>query len=585
MHGGRHAPCGAATEYWTRELALIFHFRGRGLSSGPPGEKGQAHSKSMTTETPPMNSSRRNFLKQIGITGIGIGLGPVVPWSFGEPSAAIGASLPRSTPEAEGVASSGILAFLDGIAHTKSELHSFMLVRHGKVIAEGWWSPYAPELRHTMYSMSKSFTSTAVGLAVAEGRLSVDDKVVSFFPEDLPAQVSDELASLRVKHLLSMAVGHEPDSTHTVVKEDNWVRAFLAQPFKHAPGSVFLYNSAGTYLCSAIVQKLTGQKIVDYLTPRLFEPLGIRGMTWETCPRGINTGGWGLSIQTEGLAKFGQLYLKQGEWNGRRILPAKWVGEATTFKIQQPSPEKPTRPQEQNDWLQGYCYQFWRSQHHAFRGDGAFGQFTLVMPEQDAVVIMTGESKDLQGELDLVWKHLLPAMQDKPLAADETTHAKLRQTLSSLALLPPKVQPASPTAGRISGRTFKLDANGLDMDSVGFQIGEKSCVFTAQVKEAAHRITHGIESWQHGATQMPGTPPRIIAGNHPEKNYKVAASATWSDEHTLELTWRYIETPHHDSVTCKFDGDQVAITFLSSIAKLNGKEKETRPRLQGRIAG
>src|SRR5262249_15164444 len=153
----------------------------------------------------------------------------------------------------------------------------------------GWWTPYAPELRHTMYSMSKSFTSTAVGLAVAEGRLSVDDKVVSFFPDDLPAQVSDELASLRVKDMLSMAVGHEPDTTRTIVKEENWVRACLAQPCKHAPGSVFLYNSAGTYMCSAIVQKLTGQKIVDYLTPRLFEPLGIRGMTWETCPRGINT--------------------------------------------------------------------------------------------------------------------------------------------------------------------------------------------------------------------------------------------------------------------------------------------------------
>ena len=532
-----------------------------------------------------MTVTRRSFLRQIGIASIGAGFGPLLPRSFGEAPALVGADLPRGTPEAQGVASSGILAFLDGIAHSKSELHSFMMVRHGRVIAEGWWSPYAPKLRHTMYSMSKSFTSTAVGFAVAEGKLSVDDKVASFFPDDLPAQVGDELASLRVKHLLSMAVGHEPDSTHTVVKEENWVRTFLSQPFKHAPGSVFLYNSTATYMCSAIVQKLTGKKIVDYLTPRLFEPLGIRGMTWETCPRGINTDGWGLSIQSEGLAKFGQLCLRHGEWNGRQILPAKWIEEATTFKIQQPSPAKPTRPQEQNDWLQGYCYQFWRSQHHAFRGDGAFGQFTLVMPEQDAVVIMTGESKDLQGELDLVWQHLLPAMQDKPLAADEATHAKLRQTLSSLALNPPKAQPTSPVAAKISGKTFELDANDLGIASVSFQMDDKSCVFTAQTKDAKHSITHGIESWRHGATEMPGTPPRIIAGNPPEKNYKVAASATWSDGHTLELLWRYIETPHHDSVTCKFDGDRIAIGFLSSIAKLNGKNKEGRPHLQGRLAG
>lgn len=532
-----------------------------------------------------MKLTRRNFLTRIGITTLGAGLQPLVPRSFAESVRSAVTSLPRSTPEAEGVASAGILAFLDGIAHTKSELHSFMMVRHGKVIAEGWWSPYAAELRHTMYSMSKSFTSTAVGLAVAEGKLSVEDKVISFFPDDLPATVSDELAALRVKHLLSMAVGHEPDSTHTVVKEENWVRAFLAQPFKHAPGSVFLYNSTATYLCSAIVQKLTGQKIVDYLTPRLFEPLGIRGMTWETCPRGINTGGWGLSIHTEGLAKFGQLYLRRGEWNGRQILPAKWVDEATTFKIQQPAKPKATLPKEQDDWQQGYCYQFWRSTHHAFRGDGAFGQFTVVMPEQDAVVIMTGESKDLQGELDLVWQHLLPAMHDKPLTADEATHTKLRTTLSSLALNPPKAQPTSPVVAKISGKTFKVDGNNLGITGVTFDVAEKSCVFTAQTKDAAHRIAHGIESWQHGATQMPGTPPRVIAGNPAEKNCKVAASATWTDEHTLELMWRYIETPHHDSVTCKFDGDQVAVSFLSSIAKLNGSAKETRPALKGRLAG
>src|SRR5207302_5791472 len=155
--------------------------------------------------------------------------------------------------------------------------------------------------------------------------------------------------------------------------------------------------------------------------------------------------GWGLSIQTEGLAKFGQLYLQKGAWNGRQILPAKWVEEATTFKIQQPSPAKPSRPKEQNDWLQGYCYQFWRCQHNAFRGDGAFGQFTIVMPEQDAVIAITGESNNLQGEVDLVWEHLLPAMKESPLPADPQSHERLQQSLASLALTPPHGQPASPT--------------------------------------------------------------------------------------------------------------------------------------------
>ena len=312
-----------------------------------------------------------------------------------------------------------------------------MLVRHGHVVAEGWWSPYGPQFNHTLYSLSKSFTSTAVGFAVAEGKLRVDDRVVSFFPNDLPDNVSDHLAALRVKDLLTMSVGNAKEPTRPMVEQQNWVKAFLAWPIPNPPGTQFLYNSAATYMLSAIVQQVTGQKILDYLQPRLFEPLGIHGATWETCPRGINVGGWGLSIQTEGLAKFGQLYLQKGAWQGRQLLPAQWVEEATTFKIQQPLPAKPSRPNDQNDWLQGYCYQFWRCRHNAFRGDGAFGQFMIVMPEQDAVVAITAETSDMQGELDLVWDHLLPAMKAQPLPRDRQSEARLQQTLASLTLAPP----------------------------------------------------------------------------------------------------------------------------------------------------
>jgi CubicO group peptidase (beta-lactamase class C family) len=302
------------------------------------------------------------------------------------PALSVGAGakpLPRSTPEAQGVSSAGIFDFIEAAEAKGHELHSFMMLRHGKVIAEGWWAPYAPDLRHTMYSMSKSFASTAVGFAVAEGKLSVEDKVVSFFPDDLPEKVSENLAALRIKDLLTMSVGNEKEPTQPVVKSENWVRTFLAQPITHQPGTVFMYNSAATYMCSAIVQKVTGQKIIDYLKP-LFEPLGITGMTWEECPRGINTGGWGLSIRTEDMAKFGQLYLQKGKWQGRQILPEAWIEEATSKHIQQTKSVKPGRAAEENDWMQGYGYQFWRCRFGAVRGDGAFGQFTIMLPAQDA---------------------------------------------------------------------------------------------------------------------------------------------------------------------------------------------------------
>lgn len=222
-------------------------------------------------------------------------------------------ALPRSTPEAEGVSSKAIIGFLDAMDKTKHEMHSLMILRHGKVIAEGWWKPYRPDLKHTLYSLSKSFTSTAVGFAVNEKRLTVNDKVVSFFPDRLPEKVSDDLAALTVKDLLSMSVGQAPDPTGMVTAKDtDWVKGFFAVPIQHKPGTVFLYNSMATYMLSAIVQKVTGQKIIDYLKPRLFIPIGIQGMDWETDLNGINTGGWGLRIKQKILPASGNYIFKKG---------------------------------------------------------------------------------------------------------------------------------------------------------------------------------------------------------------------------------------------------------------------------------
>jgi CubicO group peptidase (beta-lactamase class C family) len=482
------------------------------------------------------------------------------------------------------VSSAGILAFVEA-AEARHEMHSFMLVRHGQVVAEGWWAPYGPRYNHTLYSMSKSFTSTAVGLAVAERRLTVSDKVVSFFPEDLPSNVSEDLAVLRVRDLLSMSVGDEKEPTQAMVQEENWVKTFLAASITHPPGSTFMYNSGATYMCSAIVQKVTGQKIVDYLKPRLFDPLGIEGMTWETCPRGINVGGWGLSVPTEALAKFGQLYLSKGVWRGRQLIPAAWVEEATSFKIQQAAPAQPSRPNEQNDRLQGYCYQFWRSTHHAYRGDGAFGQFTIVMPEQDAVLTITSESKDMQGELDLVWQHLLPAMDPQPLPPAPATVQLLRNRLGSLALARPKGQPTSPGAAALSGKTFDLETNDLGLRSVSFDFDKDTTACTFKDAQAAYPISSGVSDWKRGATALPGTPPRLVSGGAPPKGTpsKVAACGAWKGENTLELLLRYYETPHHDTITCQFDGTKVGIGFMSSIAAMSTNPKDKRPELHGQM--
>jgi len=532
-----------------------------------------------------MTLNRRAFLKQVGLGSAGVGLLTFVPACRTTSAAAVMGPLPRSTPEAQGISSAGILSFLDAVQHSQHELHSFMVVRHGHVVAEGWWSPYGPGFNHTMYSLSKSFTSTAVGFAVAKGRLRVDDRVVSFFPNDLPAKVSDNLAALRVKDLLTMSAGNSPEPTGAMIGQQNWVRAFLASPIPNLPGTRFLYNSGASYMLSAIVQAVTGQRVLDYLRPRLFEPLGIAGPTWETCPRGINVGGWGLSVPTEGLAKFGQLYLQKGAWQGRHLLPARWMKEATTFKIQQPLPDKPSRPNDQNDWLQGYCYQFWRCRHRAFRGDGAFGQFMVVMPEQQAVVAITAETKDMQTELDLVWDHLLPAMRERPLPKDPAGETQLHERLAALALAPLPGQTSSPVASRIVGKVFQLDANDLGLESASFAFGPDGCLFTLKDNRAEYPIACGNGQWRRGQTALPGTPPRLIAGGAPPKGTpaKVAACGAWTDPDTFQAILRYYETPHHDSITCRFEDQSVKISFMSSIARMSATPKDQRPVLQGKL--
>lgn len=369
--------------------------------------------------------------------------------------------LPRSTPEAEGVSSAGIRAFVEAADAQVDTLHGFVLVRHGKVIAEGWWKPQTADTPHVMHSLSKSFTSTAVGLAIAEGKLDLFDPVLKFFPDDAPAKPSPNLKSMRVRDLLTMSTGHQTAPKFT--PDQPWVRTFLAHPVDFKPGTHFLYNSPGTYMCSAIVQKVTGQTVLDYLKPRLFEPLGIDSPEWMTCPQGISTGGWGLKLRTEDVAKFGLLYLQKGKWEGKQLVPEKWVEQATARQMSNGS--DPTK-----DWDQGYGFQFWRCRHGAFRGDGAFGQFCLVMPEQDAVLAITADCRDMQAELNVVWDNLLPAFSGNPLPENAAERRKLGEAVARLAVRPghkenvlalPGSRPAPPPpAGAQPPANGQAPANG-----------------------------------------------------------------------------------------------------------------------------
>ncbi|MCI2239326.1 beta-lactamase family protein [Paenibacillus sp. TRM 82003] len=350
-----------------------------------------------------------------------------------------GGELPRSAPSALGVDARGVAAFLDAVeAADGVELHSLAVLRSGAVVAEGWWEPYAPDRLHLLYSVSKSFTATALGLAVAEGLVDLDSTVLSHFPE-LDADVTDERSrSITLRHVAAMASGHRGETIGAASADPTGdvVRGFLRLPPEGEPGTVFAYNQPCTFAIAAVVQRATGGTLTRYLRPRVLDPLGIGETAWLTDAHGREVGFSGLHATTDALAKLGQLHLGRGRWGEEQLLPAEWVDEVGRSHVDtcaaHPDP----------DWQLGYGYQFWPSRH-GYRADGAYGQFALVLPEQDAVVAITGQTVPTQVLLEAVWEHLVPALSGPPLPPDAAAHdAALAARLRGLRLdVPPSSGP------------------------------------------------------------------------------------------------------------------------------------------------
>jgi len=472
----------------------------------------------------------------------------------------VAAELPRSAPEAQGVSSVDLLGFVEaldaaGDPAVADGIHSLILVRHGAVIAEGWWTPYKPQLRHQLYSLSKSFTSTAVGIAAAEGKLSVDDSVLGFFPGEAPAEPSGNLKAMRVADLLRMATGHQSEPPQRT--GETRVKQFLGFPVPFKPGTHFLYNTPATYMQSAIVQKATGEKLLDYLEPRLFAPLGIEGATWEESPEGISVGGYGLSLRTGDIAKFGQLLLQKGEWEGRQLVPEAWVEAATARQVANGS-----RPE--SDWDQGYGYQFWRCRHGAYRGDGAFGQYCVVLPEENAVLAITSGTRDMQRVLDIAWEKLLPAFRSVPLPADDAAAGRLAAKLAALEV--PLPAAGTGPAG-IAGKVFTFGENGAKLESVAIEPGADgdAVVFTAD--ETEHRIECGRGTWRTGDVAWAGMPPR-----------PAAVAGGWEGD-TFTLRICFVETPFVSTVRLTMMDDDMRMVSDANV----GFGAVKQPELVGKV--
>lgn len=449
-------------------------------------------------------------------------------------------SLPRSNPLAEQVDPAGILAMLDAVESSGLELHSLMIARHGKVIAEGWWAPYGPERPHLGYSLSKSFTATIVGMLIDEGRLGLDDRVVDFFP--WAQGVSPRYRDVRVRHCLAMTTGHLDDIWVPLIGPDDdaapdpYVAAILHQPPRAEPGSVFVYNQRATYLLSAIVRTVTGTGLLDQVRTRLLEPWGMPDALWHTTTHGNELGFSGIHVTTETILHLAQLYAD----GGAPLLSPGWVGEATR-PTGAPRQDPPGGP----DWDQGYGFSFWGCRH-GYRGDGAFGQYAIVLPEHDVTVAITSEVDDMQSVLDAIWEHLLPAVGRD---GDPDAEAQLTERLAALHISPLR------SLGDRAQRTWSVAS------AWGLRGLDGTLEVTPDTEDSARiRLTL---SW--GASDVP---LEFVAGDgtwtettlsHDGWLLPIVASGGFRGEDAFELDVRPIETPHR--ILLRANGDHADIRW------------------------
>jgi CubicO group peptidase (beta-lactamase class C family) len=446
--------------------------------------------------------------------------------------------LERVTPLAVNIPPKAIIKLLEAVKEENHQVHGLMMLKNGKVFFERYWQPYGPLYRHQLFSLSKSFTSTAVGFAVQEGLLTVETKIADIFKDEfekLGNKIDDEVRGITIKNLLTMSTGMEYENWGHDGHQNN-ILSFLSAHIKDTPGQTFRYSSISTFMCSAAVTRLTGKTVEEYLTPRLFEPLGIENFHWtKDNETGVSMGGFGLNITLEDIARFGQFILQKGVWEGKRLLSAEWIDEATSKHI-----ENGTDPD--NDWGCGYGYQFWRCvPDGVFRGDGMFGQYCVFVPEQD-IVIAANSNLDMGRFLKLVWEML---KDFKAMSVNEADLQALDAINNLTYLSTDKPGDAYPTL-----RGF-YKAEKDDMADLYFDFNGSDGVVTATFEDGkalAYYFEHG--KWTKGASAFMPDGFRFSG----DRCYRTVTFGAWEGRVFTVTNWHY-EAAHKSDLRFTFNDD------------------------------
>lgn len=469
------------------------------------------------------------------------------------------------SPKSIGVSTKVINEFLSDAEKRGYEYHSLMVLRHGQVAVEWYNEPYNKDTPHQVYSVSKSFTSTAIGFAISEGHIDLETKVLDIFPDYAPKKPDKRFQKLTVRNLLRMSSGKQPSFLSDKAKID-WIEDYINSPWVFEPGEKFLYINENIFMLSAIINRVTGMCMRDYLDTRLFKPLGIDYPFWETDRNGVEAGGWGLYLKTEDLAKFTLCYLQGGKYNGVQVIPEEWAREATKKQIDNPQ----NRPGTDSSYGYGYC--FWKNSvtENSFRADGMFSQFGIGIPEYDAAVIVTSAITEETDCLEFLFKyfprafcenddeasienqHIEPLyISDRSLkeAEIENRYIKFRKKhLLNLIGFEMSVLPMA--------ITYMLTDKPGNIDMVKFSFNETDCTMEWTEKTETNTITLGLDArYRYSKMRLGGI------------DFTVCANARWLDDESLLVTIRPINTVGKRNLIFEFRPRDKVVMFPSSTPK------------------
>ena len=488
-------------------------------------------------------------------------------------------------PEEVGVPSKLILEYIENLEKSQTEMHGLMIMRHNKMITEGWWTPYGPNIRHGLQSHTKTYAATAVGIAYTEGLLKLDERLIDIFPEESPEEPSENLKLLTIRDVLCMGCGMDTMPWNS----EHWIRDFMHTPVNHKPGTTYMCNSTGSTMLGAIVRKKTGLGLHDYLTPRLFNKIGINpdNLRWMCMADGMEVGGGGLYATTEDNFRLMKLYADGGVWEGERILAEDYVRLATTNQNDSAT-ESINNPEASDNFL-GYGFQIWMCKPaHSYRADGAMGQFTIILPDQDLEIAITETAVGAhwaQSTLNITWDFVEKIKGDEALPEDPEAYDKLCRKLRTLNIGNPECQPFSPLTEKISGKTYHVSSGTVTPFGGNFMTGLKADgIRTFFLNFDDYGLVWKFET--DGGRQesirfsTSGTRFTNLLGKPEDLTQLYLGDAYWKEDNVLVMHGRWVETCIQDTYTLTFDGNQITIDADNNSAWKFGDKEPIKAEVQ-----